>query len=345
MRRIALSKAIEISGKSPFGTSSGVFEVTISISQNKPSEDNITNNSFNSLWKDSFHLRVSEGHFSQILGSDSNPIPVDVFELESVWIIIQDQFSTLNTFFEFNISQVGGTASKSKPVITKSVKKARDSRGRHDVVGDKGPRRDRGYTGPKGEQGLKGIAGDKGDKGDKGIPGSPGDKGITGPPGPTGDKGIQGKPGDKGLTGTTGPIGDKGAQGPQGLPGEKGLTGVPGPQGDKGIRGPIGPTGERGPTGKPGDPGLQGPQGIQGPQGERGHTGPVGPPGEKGIVGDKGEIGGQGPMGPPGPPGEKGSQGGMSVESKKLIKDLLELLASKNIISTEEQIKLTSYLY
>jgi len=43
--------------------------------------------------------------------------------------------------------------------------------------------------------------------------------------------------------------------------------------------------------------------------------------------------------------GEKGSQGGMSDDGKRLFKELLELLASKNIISTEEQIKLTSYLY
>jgi integrin beta 3/collagen type V/XI/XXIV/XXVII alpha len=35
----------------------------------------------------------------------------------------------------------------------------------------------------------------------------------------------------------------------------------------------------------------------------------------------------------------------MSEESKRLVKELLELLALKNIISTEEQIKLTSYLY
>ena len=320
MRRIALPKGIEISGKSPFGTSSGVFEVTISITQSKPSEDSIANNSFNSLWQDGIHLRVSEGHFSQILGSDSKPIPVDVFELESVWIIIQDQFSAANTYFEFNISQARESVSKPKPVISKGVKKARDS-SRRGFSSDRGSPGERGYSGMRGEQGSRGITGDKGDRGDKGVPGSSGDKGITGPSGPVGDKGIQGKPGDKGLTGTTGPIGDKGTQGPQGAPGEKGLTGVPGPQGDKGIRGIIGPTGERGPTGKPGDPGLQGPQGIQGPQGERGHTGP------------------------PGPPGEKGSQGGMSEESKKLIKDLLELLASKNIISTEEQIKLTSYLY
>ena len=71
----------------------------------------------------------------------------------------------------------------------------------------------------------------------------------------------------------------------------------------------------------------------------------LGPAGEKGLVGDKGEIGEQGSRGPPGPPGEKGAQGGMSEEGKRLIKELLELLASKNIITTEEQIKLTSYLY
>jgi len=47
----------------------------------------------------------------------------------------------------------------------------------------------------------------------------------------------------------------------------------------------------------------------------------------------------------PGLIGEKGSRVGMSEESKKLIKDLLELLASKNTISTEEQIRLASYLY
>ncbi len=296
MRRIALPKGIEISGKSPFGTSSGVFEVTISITQSKPSEDSIANNSFNSLWQDGIHLRVSEGHFSQILGSDSKPIPVDVFELESVWIIIQDQFSAANTYFEFNISQAGGSVSKPKPVISKGVKKARDS-SRRGFSSDRGLPGERGYSGVRGEQGSKGITGDKGDRGDKGVPGSSGDKGITGPPGPIGDKGIQGKPGDKGLTGPTGPAGDKG------------LIGIPGPQG------------------------------------ERGHTGPQGSPGEKGLVGDKGEIGDRGPRGPPGPPGEKGSQGGMSDEGKRLFKELLELLASKNIISTEEQIRLASYLY
>ena len=88
-----------------------------------------------------------------------------------------------------------------------------------------------------------------------------------------------------------------------------------------------------------------GPHGIQGPQGERGLSGPPGPNGEAGAPGDKGSMGPPGPRGPPGPPGDKGSVGGISEETKTLIKDLLDLLASKNIITTEEQIKLASYLY
>ena len=122
-----MPKGIEISGKSPFGTSSGVYEVRISISQDKPSDDGITNNSFNSLWKDNFHLRVSEGHFSEILGTDSNPIPADVFGLGSIWIIIQDQFSPVHTSFELHISQDNKLLSvpqgKPKPVNATKVKK------------------------------------------------------------------------------------------------------------------------------------------------------------------------------------------------------------------------------
>ena len=124
-----MSKGIEISGKSPFGASSGVYEVTILISKRKPSDDSITNNSFDSLWQGNFHLRVSEGNFSEILGSDSNPIPDNVFDLGSVWIIIRDQFSAVHTSFEFNISQGSKPASisaeKPKRVDTTNVKKVR----------------------------------------------------------------------------------------------------------------------------------------------------------------------------------------------------------------------------
>ena len=174
MRRIALPKGIEISGKSPFGTSSGVFEVTISISQSKPSEDSIANNSINSLWKDSFHLKVSEGHFSEILGTDSNPVPANVFDLESVWITIQDQFSPVYTSFELHISQDNKLLSvpegKPKPADTTNVKKVR-IRSKPGPLGPKGPPGERGYPGMRGIGGTKGPTGDQGDKGDKGVQG------------------------------------------------------------------------------------------------------------------------------------------------------------------------------
>ena len=62
-------------------------------------------------------------------------------------------------------------------------------------------------------------------------------------------------------------------------------------------------------------------------------------------MGGQGPVGLSGPKGPPGPPGEKGPSGGMASEQKAIFKDLLEILTNKNIISTEEQIKLMSYLY
>ena len=175
MRRITLPKGIEISGKSPFGTSSGVYEVVISISENKPSDASIASNSFNSLWKDIFHLRVSGDHFSQVLGSGSNPIPDNVFDLGSVWIVIQDQFSPVHTSFQFNISPSSQLPPKpeEKPrrVDTSSVKRTITKPGRLGPPGGKGPRGPSGYPGIKGDKGGRGPTGDKGDKG------------ITGPPG------------------------------------------------------------------------------------------------------------------------------------------------------------------
>ncbi|MCH7941542.1 MAG: hypothetical protein IH842_06260, partial [Thaumarchaeota archaeon] len=45
-------------------------------------------------------------------------------------------------------------------------------------------------------------------------------------------------------------------------------------------------------------------------------------------------------------PGERGGgEGALSEQQKVLLKELLELLVEKNVIGTEEQIKLMSYLY
>ena len=315
-----MSKTINITGKSPFGGSSGVYEAKIAITADKPTEESIDGQTFNSLWRGDFHLKVSKGNFSETLGSNSNPIPDTVFKLDSVWIIVKDLFSPVHTAFEFNISQET-KQTKTPPKTDITPEKPRQT--------DKTQQKPRqtvkeNVQKPRGSSGLQGERGDKGITGPIGLPGDRGEKGPTGPTGPPGS------PGDKGI---------------QGPPGDKGITGPTGGRGDKGHQGTLGPQGERGLSGKPGESGPMGPQGIQGPQGERGLSGPPGPNGEAGAPGDKGSMGPPGPRGPPGPPGDKGSVGGISEETKTLIKDLLDLLASKNIITTEEQIKLASYLY
>ena len=291
-----MSKTINITGKSPFGGSSGVYEAKIAITADKPTEESIDGQTFNSLWRGDFHLKVSKGNFSETLGSNSNPIPDTVFKLDSVWIIVKDLFSPIHTAFEFNISQET-KQTKTPPKTDITPEKPRQT--------DKTQQKPRqtvkeNVQKPRGSSGLQGERGDKGITGPIGLPGDRGEKGPIGPTGPPGS------PGDKGI---------------QGPPGDKGITGPPGSRGDKG------------------------PQGTLGPQGERGLSGPPGPNGEAGAPGDKGSMGPPGPRGPPGPPGDKGSVGGISEETKTLIKDLLDLLASKNIITTEEQIKLASYLY
>jgi len=307
-----LSKTIDITGKSPFEGSSGVYEVKIAITADKPSKESIGDQTFDSLWKGDFHLKVSKGNFSETLGSSLNPIPDSVFRLDSIWITVRDLFSSAYTTFEFNTSQ----ETKQVKIPPKSDKIQQTPKPRQIVKED--------VQKPRGNRGLQGDRGEKGITGPMGLPGDRGEKGPTGPTGPPGS------PGDKGI---------------QGPPGEKGITGPPGSRGDKGPQGTLGPQGERGLSGKSGESGPMGPQGIQGPQGERGLSGPPGPNGEMGTPGDKGVMGPPGPRGPPGTPGDKGSAGGVSEETKTLIKDLLDLLASKNIITTEEQIKLASYLY
>lgn len=84
------------------------------------------------------------------------------------------------------------------------------------------------------------------------IKGPKGDKGATGPQGPAGARGATGATGPqgpKGETGATGPQGPTGKQGPTGPTGPAGLQGPQGIQGPKGATGPQGPTGAQGPSG------------------------------------------------------------------------------------------------
>ncbi len=164
-----MSKKIEVSGPSPFGSSSGVFEAEIFITATKPSDDNISNQKFDSLWKDTFHLTASNGGFFETLGSDNNPIPDKVFRYDSVWIIVKDQFSASHVLFEFDVSEkvknIESSNATSKPSINKKQIPLRPRPG------------PRGYIGPPGEKGRSGNIGPPGDKGDKGDKGPVGDKG------------------------------------------------------------------------------------------------------------------------------------------------------------------------
>ena len=84
---------------------------------------------------------------------------------------------------------------------------------------------------------IKGPKGDKGETGPQGPAGARGATGATGPQGPKGETGATGPQGPTGKQGPTGPVGPAGSQGPQGI------------QGPKGDAGPQGPTGPQGPSG------------------------------------------------------------------------------------------------
>ena len=89
---------ITIRGQAPF-KQSGVYEAQIIISDSKPSEDAIKTKQFVSLWRGNFHLRVNNGIFSETIGSVDNPLPSSIGQLDSIWIIVVDLFSSLHSVF------------------------------------------------------------------------------------------------------------------------------------------------------------------------------------------------------------------------------------------------------
>ncbi|MGI0089818.1 MAG: collagen-like protein, partial [Nitrosopumilaceae archaeon] len=163
-------RKIEIEGISPFKLPSGVFEVQIAICESRPSDEEIAKKSFSFLWKDNFHLRVKDKKFSQVLGSDKNPLPESIFQRSSVWIVITDQFSPIHTVFENEISHLAKKAAeiheprKPRELDTRSLGRIAPE----GLVGEKGSR------GPMGPPGDKGPPGPQGQPGDKGSPGSQG---------------------------------------------------------------------------------------------------------------------------------------------------------------------------
>ena len=105
---------LDIRGQAPF-KQSGVYEAQIAITDSKPSDDAIRTKQFQFLWRGSFHLRVRDGLFSETIGSESNPLPSSIANLDKIWIVVTDLFSSLHTVFEVPLA-------RSKPVSSQTTK-------------------------------------------------------------------------------------------------------------------------------------------------------------------------------------------------------------------------------
>ena len=220
---------LNIQGQAPF-KQSGVYEAQIAITDSKPSDDAIIAKQFQFLWRGSFHLRVNNGIFSETIGSESNPLPSSITNLDKIWIVVTDLFSSLHTVFEVPLARsISQSETKTRPT-DKSETKTRPT--------DKSETKTR----PTDKFETKTIPDTSQPQhftktsvtGSPGPSGSPGDKGPPGPPGPLGDKGS---PGDKGPPGPPGPLGDKGSPGDKGPPGPSGIKGQEGPKGSPGDKG------------------------------------------------------------------------------------------------------------
>ena len=102
----AKERTIEVTGESPFKLSSGVFEVQIAICEALPAQDELKRKDFASLWKDNFHLRVKDKKFTQTLGSSKNPLPDSVFQRDTAWLVVIDQFSSIHTTFQIEVPRI-----------------------------------------------------------------------------------------------------------------------------------------------------------------------------------------------------------------------------------------------
>ena len=187
---------IEIQGQAPF-KQSGVYEAQISITTVKPSDAEIRSKQFSSIWQGNFHLKVKDGVFSETIGDSKNPLPSSVDELDTIWIIVNDLFSSLYSIFDVTLrtppKTTDSTNQKESPDIVETQKPKRSPKS--SSAGLTGAR---GATGDKGASGATGPTGDKGQAGPPGAQGPVGLKGQAGPPGPSGDKGATG---DKGASG------------------------------------------------------------------------------------------------------------------------------------------------
>ena len=144
---------IEIQGQAPF-KQSGVYEAQISITSTKPSDDEIKTKQFSHLWQGHFHLSVKDGIFSEIIGDSKNPLPSSINDVDTIWVIVNDLFSSLYSIFDVTLRKTSdekkSTVKKEKnDVITEPTKTKRFSK----------PTSNSGSPGPTGVRGTTGLQG------------------------------------------------------------------------------------------------------------------------------------------------------------------------------------------
>jgi len=176
---VSFQSRVEIHGQAPF-KQSGVYEAQIAITDSKPSDNSIRTKQFSSLWKGNFHLKVKDGMFSETIGSPENPLPSSIDNLDKIWIVVTDLFSSLHTVFDVPLTKPTRALQSERKTIPESPKQHRTTKpntivgstGPQGSPGDKGPPGSQGSPGDKGPEGVVGQLGDKGSPGDKGLPGA-----------------------------------------------------------------------------------------------------------------------------------------------------------------------------
>ena len=134
---------LKVSGKSPFERT-GTYEVFISILDKNPSIAAISKGTYTPLWRKPFHLYITDGAFSEVLGDATDPLPESVFENDHVYILVQDQLSDIHTVLQVDIEN---NTSRTNPVIEKKSKNNPEPSVRK--VGSAG---ERGVRGPAGRK-------------------------------------------------------------------------------------------------------------------------------------------------------------------------------------------------
>ena len=165
---------IEIQGQSPF-KQSGVYEAQISLIDVKPSDEEIRGKTFSPLWTGNFHLRVKDGIFSEVVGDSKNPLPKSIDDVDVVWVVVNDLFSSLYSIFDVRLRK------SSEPSTTKpSIKKEKNQTSNNDVKSKSTSKTTSNFN----SKGTTGASGERGPSGYKGSAGPQGTIGVKGPPGP-----------------------------------------------------------------------------------------------------------------------------------------------------------------